>query len=104
MKNDDLPEDFDWQFYVAFHADLLADGIDTESAAIKHYLKHGKTEQRSYKPSLRHEIHQQINSDNGHIPPYDISIILFTQWYDDAETEAHRLQCLTNNINNIHKV
>ena len=102
MKNDDLPEDFDWQFYVAFHADLLAAGIDTESAAIEHYLKHGKTEQRSYKPSLRHEIHQQISSDNGHIPPYDISIILFTQWYDDAETEAHRLQCLTNNINNIH--
>lgn len=100
--DNNLPEDFDWQFYISFHADLLNAGIKTESQAVDHYIKYGKSEHRLYKPSLQYEIQQDINADNGHIPPYDIQIILFTQWYDDSETEAYRLQCLTNNVNNIH--
>ena len=42
-----LPEDFDWNIYIKLNKDLS--NIKLKSHAIKHYLKHGKSENRLYK-------------------------------------------------------
>lgn len=96
-----LPNDFDWKFYIDSHKDLQKDGIDTEFKAIRHYLDHGRLENRAYKKSQHQEIQQTINKDVAHWPPQDAKIVLFTQWYENKETEDNRLQCLKNNIDNL---
>lgn len=54
MKNElikNLPEDFDWNFYLNFYSDLRNAGLKTESQAIEHYLNHGIKEKRLYRES-----------------------------------------------------
>jgi hypothetical protein len=46
-ENLDILGDFDWKKYLELNIDLSY--IETEKEAIKHYLKHGKRENRSYK-------------------------------------------------------
>jgi hypothetical protein len=41
-----LPEDFDARTYFRLHPDVKASGVD----AATHYIRHGRTEGRSYKP------------------------------------------------------
>ncbi len=47
--NDVVPKDFDWRHYLSENADLGANGIETQSSAISHWIHHGRFEQRSYK-------------------------------------------------------
>lgn len=47
--NDVVPKGFDWQHYLSENADLGANGINTQSAAISHWIHHGRFEQRTYK-------------------------------------------------------
>jgi len=103
-----LPQDFDWKYYVDIHSDLIKAGIITEQSAKIHYLVHGQKEGRAYKaPKKEYAISSKILSDNS-IPKDDqksISkhkIVLFLQWYLDDETEANRLKCLEKNIDNDH--
>ena len=46
---DAVPEDFDWQAYLAYYPDLLGSGISSELEAQQHYLKHGRREGRIHK-------------------------------------------------------
>ena len=46
---DSLPEDFDWQAYLAYYPDLLGSGISSEVEAQQHYLEHGRQEGRIHK-------------------------------------------------------
>jgi hypothetical protein len=101
-----LPQDFDWKYYVDIHSDLTKAGITTEEAAKIHYLVHGQKEGRIYKASKKeHTISLKIISSNNTkdedqrlINKY--KIILFLQWYLDDETEVNRLKCLQKNIEN----
>ena len=43
-----LPLDFDWKFYCTYYKDLTFNGINNETSAKQHYLKHGKSENRIY--------------------------------------------------------
>lgn len=102
----DLPQDFDWKYYIDIHSDLTKAGITTEEAAKIHYLIHGQQEGRVYKaPKKEHTISFKIISSNSvreedqqSINKYQI--ILFLQWYLDDETEVNRLKCLQKNIEN----
>jgi len=46
MSNTNLPEDFDWKFYLDTYPDLTKAGITTKEGAVRHYLKHGQFENR----------------------------------------------------------
>jgi GR25 family glycosyltransferase involved in LPS biosynthesis len=48
MIDRDLPEDFDWQYYLSVNKDLQRDGVTDETAAIEHWLKYGYGEDREY--------------------------------------------------------
>lgn len=55
-----LPENFDWMFYLNYHEDLKLAGLKTQEEAVRHYLMHGKNENR------------KINdfNDNSHYPNF----------------------------------
>lgn len=95
-----LPKDFDWQFYIDNHPDLQDAGINTELAAITHYLTHGVFEDRVYKFSNHNNIKTNINHSYAHLLSPNTQITLFTQWYNHEETQPYRLKCLINNLNN----
>jgi hypothetical protein len=42
-----MPQNFDWQRYVAANKDLSAAGIDTEEEAMRHYFNYGQQEGRN---------------------------------------------------------
>lgn len=42
-------ENFDWEFYLASHEDLIKAGINTKKKALDHWNKYGKKEGRIYK-------------------------------------------------------
>lgn len=44
-----IPDDFDWSHYLASNADLGATGIDNKTAAISHWIHHGRFEDRVYR-------------------------------------------------------
>ncbi|GHA19922.1 hypothetical protein GCM10008090_32130 [Arenicella chitinivorans] len=44
-----VPNDFNWEFYLYHHPDLRANGVDNKAAAISHWIHHGQQEGRSYK-------------------------------------------------------
>ena len=44
-----VPDDFNWEFYLDHHPDLRANGVDNKAAAISHWIHHGQQEGRSYK-------------------------------------------------------
>jgi hypothetical protein len=46
MKN--LPENFDWEFYLEYYEDLRNAGLKTKEDAERHYLNHGQNENRVY--------------------------------------------------------
>ncbi len=46
MKN--LPENFDWEFYLEYYEDLRNVGLKTKEHAEAHYLNHGQYENRVY--------------------------------------------------------
>lgn len=52
MASTILPNDFDWEFYLNYHKDLIRVGFKTKEQAVNHYLKHGHKEKRLYKPTL----------------------------------------------------
>jgi hypothetical protein len=90
-----IPEDFDWQYYINIHPDLVKAKILTKKAAINHYLMYGRFEKREYKYNQTKNIkNYKTNSI------LDCKIILFVQWYLDKETEQNRKDCIINNINN----
>lgn len=92
-----IPEDFDWEFYLASHPDLVKAGINTEKLAKYHYITYGKKENRIYKKSqdevLGYFDKQSESSAN---------VVLFVQWYEDDITFINRTKCLNKNINNPH--
>tara|TARA_B100001094_G_scaffold238803_1_gene234270 strand:+ start:2519 stop:5074 length:2556 start_codon:yes stop_codon:yes gene_type:complete len=92
---DKIPEDFDWEFYLSSHPDLVKAGIDTEKLAKYHYISYGKKENRIYKKSQDEVLgyfDKQSNSNDN--------IVLFVQWYDDPNTFINRTKCLHLNISN----
>lgn len=44
-----VPDDFNWEFYLDHHPDLRINGIDNKAAAISHWIHHGQHENRAYK-------------------------------------------------------
>lgn len=44
-----VPVDFDWNHYLASNADLGANGINNKTAAISHWIHHGRFEDRAYR-------------------------------------------------------
>ncbi len=46
MNKNDLPENFDWQYYITVNSDLRH--LQTEQKAIDHWLSHGSKENRKY--------------------------------------------------------
>lgn len=53
MKDNTLPEDFDWEFYLNNYPDIINAGLKTENDAKRHYLNHGISENRVYKKELK---------------------------------------------------
>ena len=53
-----LPDDFDWAFYLCRHEDLIDAGFRTEEDAIGHFLSAGASEGRIYKNE--EELHSPI--------------------------------------------
>lgn len=95
-----LPEDFDWQFYLANHPDLTKANLKTERHAQLHYIYYGHKENRKYKEELSNTITQNIINNQKSKQHIDSKITVFLQWYDDKETEENRLLCLKKNIEN----
>lgn len=74
---DGLPEDFDWQAYLAYYPDLLHSGITSEAEAQQHYLEHGRQEGRIHK-RLKVLLHYTactglINQHYSHIAAFTLS-------------------------------
>ena len=72
-----LPQDFDWQAYLAYYPDLLVSGIGNEAEAERHYLKHGRQEGRIHK-RLKVLMHYTactglINQHYSHIAAFTLS-------------------------------
>jgi hypothetical protein len=44
-----VPVDFDWRHYLESNADLGANGINNKTAAISHWIHHGRFEDRAYR-------------------------------------------------------
>ena len=49
QEADGAPADFDWKAYLQWHEDLAPLNLDTEAAARRHYVEHGRAEGRIYK-------------------------------------------------------
>lgn len=96
-----LPQDFDWQYYLDVHPDLQRAGLSNEHHAISHYLVYGHKENRRYKPDMSSLMIQNIiaHQQKTHHTKNN-TITVFLQWYDDEETEINRLFCLKKNIEN----
>jgi|MDTC01.1.fsa_nt_gb hypothetical protein len=97
MRNK-IPEDFDWEFYLDSHPDLIKAGINTEKLAQYHYVTYGHKENRIYKKS-QNEI---LGHFDRHQESENSNIVLFVQWYDDPITLENRTKCLQRNIENQH--
>ena len=74
---DGLPEDFDWQAYLAYYPDLVSSGISSESEAQRHYLAHGRQEGRIHR-RLKVLMHYTactglINQHYSHIAAFTLS-------------------------------
>ncbi|CAL5219417.1 g1245 [Coccomyxa viridis] len=74
---EDLPEDFDWQAYLAYYPDLVSSGISSESGAQQHYLAHGRQEGRVHR-RLKVLMHYTactglINQHYSHIAAFTLS-------------------------------
>ena len=57
-SNDQIPADFNWIYYKSAHVDLK-NLINNEQDAIKHYIEHGRKENRVYKPQLDQNLSEQ---------------------------------------------
>lgn len=58
-NNDQIPADFNWIYYKSVHVDLK-NLINNEQDAIKHYIEHGRKENRIYKPQVdQNQIQEQ---------------------------------------------
>ena len=69
-----IPKDFDWKSYLLYNADLVKNGIVSQSQAEQHYLIHGNKEDRVYSDKNRLKvlpkdfdwrIYNILNSDIG---------------------------------------
>lgn len=52
--NQYLPIDFDWEYYLNAHPDLLKANINTQYEAQKHYINYGIREKRKYNDGLEY--------------------------------------------------
>jgi len=75
MMND-LPEEFDWVFYLNNYDDLKNAGLRTEDDAIEHFLNFGQFENRIYK--RKYSILK-----NHNIEKFDVSVIISLFNYSD---------------------
>jgi|688.fasta_scaffold286360_3 hypothetical protein len=48
IKNQELPESFDWKFYIHSNKNLIKAGMNSEVHAIYHYLTQGKKRNKEY--------------------------------------------------------
>lgn len=60
MKN--IPNDFDWKFYIDYYVDLQENGIKTQEQALNHYLQCGQFENRVYIKNNIVDINNYINN------------------------------------------
>lgn len=71
-----LPEGFDWEFYLNNYDDLRNAGLKTEDDAIKHFLNFGQFENRVYK--RKYSILK-----NHNIEKFEVSVIISIFNYSD---------------------
>lgn len=81
MKN--IPDDFDWEFYLYLNKDLRESGLYSKEEAIEHYLQWGKNEKRKYK-----KIHSNKFSDEI----INIQCEKFVHSQDYKVTKNHNLE------------
>jgi hypothetical protein len=65
---DIVPRDFDSQIYLDNNADLRRAGIHDESAAVRHFLRFGHTENRIYSQAQLNTPNPNIRYENIGIP------------------------------------
>ena len=84
MEN--LPKDFNWEFYLDFYNDLRSAGLKTEQDAINHYLDHGYLEKRSYK---------EISSENFNYKNYILlnTDLLINDIHSESNVRSHYVSC-----------
>lgn len=61
LVKQNLPKDFDWEYYLEIHPDLSLAGIGDEDTAIKHYVLHGKRENRIYSDQKIKDYNKAMN-------------------------------------------
>jgi len=99
--NKNIPNDFDWEYYLKNHPDLQKAGLKTEAHCRTHYLHYGQYENRVYKQSNAFFIPSKIVAQQQKYQNTNDNFkILFVQWYCDDNTKENRLVCLKKNINN----
>lgn len=97
-----LPEDFDYQYYLSSHPDLIAANITSQKDAEWHYMVYGHKENRRYKCESSNEIIKNIINNQESKQYAHSNITVFLQWYDDVETDVYRTFCLLENLENKH--
>jgi hypothetical protein len=91
-----IPFNFDWEYYISIHPDLVNAGIINEDLAVKHYLNHGRHEQREFcSNNIKLPLSYYLSGGDG-----GSKIVIFLQWYLDESTEFDRFKCLQKNIDN----
>jgi glycosyltransferase involved in cell wall biosynthesis len=73
MKN--LPENFDWEFYLEYYEDLRNAGLKTKEDAETHYLNHGQDENRIYVKNYLEKI--KIKKHKTEVLEWGVNIIGF---------------------------
>lgn len=104
-----IPEDFDWKFYLDYYKDLTDTGLRTERDAINHYINHGKYENRIYKNNSTNENESfddifiyddsiDITLTNNRLPELKFIIDNTKLRYNELEMESY-LSTALNNLN-----
>ena len=101
---DQLPEDFNWAFYLANNEDLVQAGFRTEEDAIGHFLSAGASEGRIYKNEEEQEPFPLMDSipndfDWGYYlfshedlveATFRTEIICYTHYLQDGKREGRK--------------
>lgn len=85
---------FDWSSYVSYYEDLIKNNINTKEKAWKHWISHGKKEDRVYfdlnerttSTTTNNEIKQSLNKNNMDIDE-NFDWVKYTTYYSDLRDD-----------------
>lgn len=85
---------FDWSSYVSYYEDLIKNNINTKEKAWKHWISHGKKEDRDYfdlnerttNTTTNNEIKQNLNKNNMDIDE-NFDWVKYTSYYSDLRDD-----------------